>query len=118
MSMARATTGRLDAALPPGSPEREIFTELLSRPGLRIERIVSRGQCSPPGFWYDQPQGEWVLLQAGAALLQIEGEAEPRRLQPGDWIDLPPRCRHRVTWTDPEEPTLWLAVHYAVDVPL
>jgi cupin 2 domain-containing protein len=94
-------------------PAAEIFDVLLAQPGLRIERIVSHGQSSPPGFWYDQAEAEWVLLAAGAALVQIEGEAAPRRLQAGDWINLPAHCRHRVTWTDPDLPSVWLAVHYS-----
>lgn len=94
-------------------PADETFDALLAVPGLRIERIVSQGHASPPGFWYDQPQAEWVLLLRGTAQLQIEGEAGPRHLQAGDWIDLPAHCRHRVVWTDPTQPTVWLAAHYS-----
>ncbi|MGB0126795.1 MAG: cupin [Rhodocyclaceae bacterium] len=90
----------------------EHFSDLLVRPGIRIERIVSRGQASPPGFWYDQPGGEWVLVLAGRAGLRFEDEAEARSLGPGDWVDILPHRRHRVEWTDPDEPTVWLAVHY------
>ncbi len=90
----------------------EIVDELLARPGLRIERIVSCGQASPPGFWYDQAEGEFVLLLSGAALLRFEDEAAPRRLGPGDWLDIAPHRRHRVEWTDPAGPTVWLAVFY------
>jgi len=91
----------------------EVFDELLRRPGLSISRIVSLGQATPPGHWYDEPMGEWVVLLAGEAGLLIEGEAEARTLQPGDWVDLPPHCRHRVEWTAPDGQTIWLAVHYA-----
>lgn len=90
----------------------ERFQDILRRPAVRIERIVSTGQASPPGFWYDQPEGEWVLLVAGAAGLLIEGEDAPRTLKPGDWIDLPPHCRHRVEWTAAAGETVWLAVYY------
>jgi cupin 2 domain-containing protein len=90
----------------------EHFSDLLVRPGIKIERIVSRGQASPPGFWYDQPGGEWVLLLAGRAGLRFEDETEARNLGPGDWVDILPHRRHRVEWTDPDEPTVWLAVHY------
>jgi cupin 2 domain-containing protein len=86
---------------------------LLTQPGLRLERIVSFGQASPPGFWYDQTEGEWVLLLAGAARLRFADEAEARRLGPGDWLDIAPRRRHRVEWTDPATPTVWLAVFYS-----
>lgn len=96
----------------PGDAVTEQFQELLARPGLRIERIVSRGQASPPGYWYDQPQGEWILLLAGAARLRFADEAADRTLAPGDWLDIPPHRRHRVQWTDPHRATVWLAVHY------
>jgi len=92
--------------------EQEQFDVLLSRPGLKIERIVSTGQASPPGFWYEQEQGEWLVLLAGEAKLVFEDEASPRDLLPGDFVDIPPRCRHRVEWTDPEVATVWLAVYY------
>ena len=101
------------ADLPRSTAESEQFLELLGRPGLRIERIVSSGQCSPPGFWYDQPDGEWVLLLAGAARLRFADEAEARDLAPGDFLDIAPHRRHRVEWTLPGQPTIWLAVHYA-----
>ena len=101
------------ADLPPSTASDEQILQLLSRPGLRIERIVSTGQCSPPGFWYDQPDGEWVLLIRGAARLRFADEAEARQLRPGDFVDIAAHRRHRVDWTDPEQPTIWLAIHYA-----
>jgi cupin 2 domain-containing protein len=97
-----------------GLPERleeERIDDLVSVPGLRIERIVSTGQASPPGFWYDQDWSEWVMVLSGSAGLRFEGEAEPRRLGPGDHVAIPAHVRHRVEWTDPAQPTVWLAVH-------
>lgn len=91
----------------------EIADTLLARPDLRIERIVSHGQKSPPGFWYDQDEGEWVVLLAGAARLRFADEAEARQLRPGDSLDIAPHRRHRVEWTDPATPTIWLAVFYS-----
>jgi cupin 2 domain-containing protein len=79
---------------------------------VRIERIVSTGQASPPGFWYDQPWTEWVLLLAGAAGLLFEDEPTPRPLKAGDYLLIPAGQRHRVEWTDATQPTVWLAVHY------
>ena len=108
------TSDNFFAGIQSGRRSEEVFTELLSRPGLRIERIVSSGQTSPPGYWYDAPTGEWIMLLAGEAHLRVEGEAQVRMLKPGDWMDLPPHCRHRVEWTLPDQPTLWLAVHYSV----
>ena len=94
------------------SSDAEVVEPLLARPGLRIERIVSHGQHSPPGFWYDQSEGEWVLLLRGAASLRFADEPEARRLGPGDCLDIAPHRRHRVDWTDPAVPTVWLAVFY------
>ena len=105
-------SGNLLADLDP-DPAAERFTELLARPGLRIERIVSLGQASPPGFWYDQPSGEWVVLLRGAAGLRFADEPGPRRLAPGDWLWIEAHRRHRVEWTAEGEPTVWLAVHEA-----
>lgn len=103
----------LFADLPQGAPAEEIFTELLARPGLRIARIVSTGQASPPGFWYDQPEGEWVILLSGSAMLRFADEDAPRQLAPGDYVHIPPRRKHRVDATSATEPSVWLAVHYA-----
>jgi cupin 2 domain-containing protein len=96
----------------PAAAAGEEFIELLSRAGVRIERIVSTGHASPPGFWYDQRQGEWIVVIAGEARLRFEDEAEARALRPGDFVDIAPHRRHRVEWTHPERPTVWLAVHY------
>ena len=99
----------------PEADTAERVDALLTRPGLRIERIVSRGQASPVGFWYDQAEGEWVTVLAGAARLRFADESEARVLGPGDWVDIAPHRRHRVEWTDPAVPTVWLAVFYSVD---
>jgi len=90
----------------------ERFDTLLHRGGTRIERIVSQQHVSPPGFWFDQPNGEWVMVLAGSAALLFEGEIEPVILTQGDYIDIPAHRRHRIEWTDPLRPTVWLAVHY------
>ena len=106
-------SGNLFTGLPRSTLENEHFLELLTRPGLRIERIVSTGQSSPEGFWYDPAEGEWVVLLQGEALLRFADEPEARRLGPGDFIDIAPRRRHRVDWTQAEPATVWLAIHYA-----
>src|SRR5690348_14551958 len=94
----------------PDARAGEIIDALLAAPGIRIERIVSHGQASPPGFWYDQNDAEWVLLLHGAARLRFADEAEPRMLGPGDHLHIAAHRRHRVEWTDPARPTVWLAV--------
>lgn len=98
---------------PPPTADSELFAELLRRPGLRIERIVSTGQCSPPDFWYDQAEGEWVAVLQGEARLRFADEAAAHHLRAGDFIDIAAHRRHRVEWTPAEQTTIWLAVFYA-----
>lgn len=89
---------------------QELIETILSKPNVRIERIVSQGQSSPEGFWYNQDQSEFVVLIQGAARLRFDdGEVE---MKPGSFIDIPAHKRHRVEWTSPDEQTIWLAVHY------
>lgn len=97
----------------PDARTGESVETILAAPGVRIERIVSLGQVSPNGFWYDQPEGEWVLLLSGAARLRFADEAEARALGPGDCVHIAAHRRHRVDWTDPKQPTVWLAVFYS-----
>ena len=96
----------------PDAEAGEHVDTLLTRPGLRIERIVSRGQASAPESWYDQAEAEWVLLLAGAARLRFADETEARLLGPGDWVEIAPHRRHRVDRTDLTVPTVWLAIFY------
>ena len=106
-------TGNLFAGLPATPESAERIETLLSQPGLRIERIVSTGQASPPGFWYEQVDAEWVLLVSGEARLRFEDETEARRLRPGDWLPIESGRRHRVEWTATDAATVWLAIHHA-----
>jgi cupin 2 domain-containing protein len=101
-----------DLPTPGSTTPQETFEDILTRPGVRIERIVSTGQCSPDGYWYDQPHGEWVVLLAGSAGLAFDDEPEVRVMRAGDFVDIPPHRRHRIVWTDGDTPTVWLAVHY------
>ena len=96
------------------SPEasRESVEELLEEDGVRIERIVSRGHSSPPDFWYDQSENEWVIVLSGSARLQFQDDTDPVTLGPGDYVSVPAHVRHRVAWTDPDQDTVWLAVFY------
>ncbi|KAA9356451.1 cupin domain-containing protein [Larkinella humicola] len=103
--------GNLFAAIPDSLPD-ELFEELMAEKGIKIERIVSKGQASPDGFWYDQPENEWVLVVRGAARLRIEGVDEPIELTAGTYINLPAHVKHRVDWTKEDEETIWLAIFY------
>jgi cupin 2 domain-containing protein len=101
----------LFASMPSEMPA-ELFEVLLETKNFRLERIVSAGQATPLGEWYDQDAHEWVVLLSGAARLRFEDEPEPRRLRPGDYLHIPAHRRHRVEWTDPTQATVWLALHY------
>ena len=103
--------GNLFEALPQQLSAEE-FTELARGRTFRLERIVSTGQATPPGEWFDQPADEWVVLLSGSAVLQVEGEAQRRLLFPGDWLHLPAHQRHRVEATATDRPTVWLALHF------
>ncbi|SDH00638.1 cupin domain-containing protein [Paraburkholderia phenazinium] len=101
--------------LPSTEAEGERFDTLLEQAGTTIERIVSTGQASAPGFWYDSPRAEWVVLLSGAASLEFAGDAHPHVMQPGDYLLIEAHRKHRVAWTHDTEPTVWLAVHLAQD---
>lgn len=90
----------------------ELLEVLLDADSVRMERIVSQGHASPEGFWYDQDQHEWVVVLRGAARLRFDGEEKALEMAPGDFVNIPAHTRHRVEWTTPDEPTVWLAVHY------
>ena len=104
----------LFSSIPTDLPD-ELIEPLLESTAVRIERIVSRGHASPAGFWYDQDENEWVVVLKGAAKLTFEGDDEPLEMGPGDYVNIPAHQRHRVEWTTPDEPTVWLAVFYNIE---
>ncbi|VXC86352.1 cupin domain-containing protein [Sphingomonas sp. AX6] len=87
----------------------ETVSTLLARPGVRVERIESRGHVTPDGETYDQSEDEWVYIAAGAARLWLEDGGEIS-LNAGDHLLIPAHCRHRVVWTDPDVATVWIAL--------
>ncbi|HIE95775.1 MAG: cupin domain-containing protein [Fuerstiella sp.] len=103
-------SGNLISNTPLNLPE-ELIEILAENKHVRIEKIVSSGHCSPADFWYDQTEHEWIAVLKGEAKLLFEG-SEPIILRPGDFINIPAHRRHRVIWTTPDEPTIWLAVFY------
>lgn len=92
--------------------EGEVFETLLEKSVFKIERIISTGQSTPEGKWYDQCRDEWIILLSGKAGLRFEGEKEETVLQPGDFLLIPSRKRHRVEWTSSDRETVWLALHF------
>jgi len=95
----------------PTTLDEELVSALAENRHVRIERIVSTGHASPESFWYDQDEHEWVIVLKGQAKL-VFGDGKSVQMQSGDHLLIPAHCRHRVEWTKPDEPTVWLAVFY------
>jgi cupin 2 domain-containing protein len=96
--------------LPENLPSQELFQPIVDG-GVLIERIISTGQTTPVGEWYDQPRDEWVMLLQGEARLGYE-DGSTIALHPGDYVLIPAHQKHRVEFTSTEPPCIWLAVHY------
>ncbi len=97
--------------LPDSLPVKEVTEILLQQKNLRMERIVSTGQASPPDFWYDQPENEWVAVLQGEAELQWE-DGSLTLLRPGDYALISAHRKHRVHRTSIQPPCIWLALFY------
>lgn len=98
-------------ALPELIPDREILEILAQSQDLRLERIISTGQSTPIGQWYDQSEFEWVILLQGFAEISYE-DGNKVNLQAGDYLLIPPHQKHRVEFTSNNPPCIWLAIHY------
>lgn len=102
--------GNLLKQIPDRLPEELVEILAEGSGSFRLERIVSRGHSSPDDFWYEQESTEWVALTSGSAVLRFEDRTV--EMSPGDWLEIPPRVRHRVESTSTEEDTVWLALHW------
>ena len=91
----------------------ELTETLAASQHVRIERIVSTGHSSPPGFWYDQEEYEWVVVLRGYAILEFEDRKQ--HLAVGDYVLIPPHQKHRVLATTNIAPTVWLAVFFTAE---
>ncbi|NKC20953.1 cupin domain-containing protein [Pseudoalteromonas sp. S4498] len=96
--------------IPADLPE-EIFETVLSHPNIRIERIVSSGHPSPSSGYYDQDENEWVLVLQGCGELTFD-DGKIVTLKAGDSLNIPAHQKHKVSYTDTSEPTIWLAIFY------
>lgn len=96
--------------LPSSLPNKERFESLVSTDNILIERIISTGQVTPTGEWYDQEQDEWVILLQGEASLAY-ADGKQIKLTAGDYLFIPAHQKHRVEYTSSEPPCIWLAVH-------
>ena len=90
---------------------QELFEEMLSNDSIKIERIISKGHVTPKGEWYNQANNEWVIVLQGEAILSFE-DSDDVRLESGDYINIPAHTKHKVSWTIPNQETIWLAIFY------
>lgn len=98
----------------PTNKTTELVDVLARGDAVRVERIVSTGQSSPPGFWYEQEQSEWVAVISGRAELEF-ANGTMRKMLPGDHVLIPAMQKHRVASTSADESTVWLAVFFDAD---
>ena len=96
--------------IPPRPADGELVTDIAGAAGFRVERIVSWGDVTPDGSWYDQDHDEWVIVLQGEGTVE-DGGGRSTRLMPGDAMFLPAHLRHRVVHTSAMPPCIWLAVH-------
>ena len=96
--------------LPTPLPPDELFIDLIPDRGVKIERIVSCGQATPPGEWLNQELDEWVALLQGEAAIRLD-DGDEVALRAGDYLLIPARTRHRVERTSASPPCVWIAVH-------
>ncbi|WP_020407549.1 cupin domain-containing protein [Hahella ganghwensis] len=108
--MSDPKIGNIFASIP-RDKSSEVFEFLAGAGQVKIERIVSQGHTSPDSGWYDQDQNEWVMVVKGTAVITYDS-GQDIRLQEGDYLNIPAHQKHKVSWTDPDTETLWLAVFY------
>ena len=95
----------------PNDLPAEVIRDIIETDSVRIKQIISKGQKGPEQGWYDQDENEWVLVVKGAGILKFE-TGEQVELNSGDYLNIPAHKKHRVSWTDPKEETVWLAIFY------
>lgn len=91
--------------------DSEVFEVLAQNDNIRIERIISKGHVSPDEGWYDQIENEWIIVLQGSGTICFDTGFEAT-LEKGDYINIPSRSKHKVSWTDPDAVTIWLAIFY------
>lgn len=110
MEIRNMQTNNIFASIPSDLKD-EVFEDIIRSPNVRVERVVSKGQTSADVGWYDQDEHEWVLVLKGSAILEFD-DGSICKLSAGDYLNIPAHARHRVSWTDPDVATVWLAIFY------
>ena len=89
----------------------ELFEDIINKPNLKIQRIVSDGHTTNKFDWYDQDGDEWIILLQGSAIISFFDEDDVA-LEVGDYINISAHKKHKVSYTSKDEKTIWLVVHY------
>jgi cupin 2 domain-containing protein len=97
--------------LPNYLPQRELSEMLVDSNQIFIKRIISTGQVTAPGEWYDQEQHEWLIVLQGSGELSYE-DGSRIKLTKGDYLLIPAHQKHRVEYTSTEPPCIWLTVFF------
>ncbi len=90
----------------------EVSKNIIERDEFILERIISKGHVTPAGQWFDQEFNEWVMVMRGSAKVAFKDPEEEFTLEAGHYLNIPAHTLHRVTWTQPDCETIWLALHY------
>lgn len=107
---SRAPSNLLNQLKPQLGKERHRLIH--SGPNWRLELIHSSDASSSSGYWYDQPEHEWITLLRGSATLLLKDPDESLDLSVADQVHLVPHRLHRVERTDPPPGTVWLALFW------
>ena len=97
--------------LPDRLPQQELLESLFKNERVLIERVVSTGQVTPEGEWYDQDRDEWLIVLQGEGELSYE-DGSRINLAVGDYLFIPAHHKHRVEYTSTEPPCIWLTIFF------
>jgi len=86
----------------PSQIPKEIFESIASSENVKIERIISKGQATQKGKWYDQEKNEFVLVLKGNAVIEFDNN-EKVSMNEGDYVIIPKHVKHRVTETSKDK---------------
>jgi len=89
---------------------REVFVELFKSNNCVIEKIISTGQSTNEGEWFEEEGDEWVILLQGTSELKFFN-GEDYKMKAGDYLLIPSNSKHRVVTTSLDPPCVWLAIH-------
>jgi len=89
----------------------EVFEDIISKENIQIQRIISSPNSGDTSKWYDQDTDEWVIVLQGSAIITFENK-DKTHLNAGDYLNIPAHTKHQVSWTTPDEKTIWIAIHY------